>query len=309
MTLNKVNYIAEETVITAKNLNDIQDAIITLESTSTKGPKGDKGDKGDPGEQGPIGPQGPAGKDGTSVNIKGSVANAGSLSSIQEGAAVGDGYITEDDGHLHVYNGTSFIDVGEIRGPQGVAGPKGDKGDKGETGAIGPVGPKGEAGLTGPAGAKGPKGDTGAQGLQGPAGPAGPRGERGPQGPAGLTKVYRYVPSGISDESVYITANAEGITGSKTGSAITLVPGDNQIFSIQIRYTSEETNASCSVKHGMAKGYNGSFIVPHIQAITDQEGTRAFKTGVSATFNTAADQIDFTGLNSEHPCIVNVRLI
>ena len=36
MSLTKVNYIDKETVITAQNLNDIQDAIITLENKEEK---------------------------------------------------------------------------------------------------------------------------------------------------------------------------------------------------------------------------------------------------------------------------------
>lgn len=70
------------------------------------------------------GEKGDTGKDGTSVNIKGSVATSANLSALT-GLTVGDGYITEDNGHLFVYNGTTFTDVGEIRGPQGL---KGDAG-------------------------------------------------------------------------------------------------------------------------------------------------------------------------------------
>ena len=176
------------------------------------GPQGPKGDKGETGPQGPAGPQGEAGKDGTSVTIKGSVENAEALNQI-EGEVAGDGYITEDDGHLHVFNGSTFVDVGTVRGPQGPVGPQGPQGVKGETGDVGPqgpvgrqgaVGPQGEAGPQGPQGLQGPKGDKGEQGLQGEMGPQGPvgpagangkdgaqgpkgdRGEIGPQGPAGV---------------------------------------------------------------------------------------------------------------------------
>ena len=139
------------------------------------GPAGPQGEQGATGAQGPEGPAGPAGpkgdkgdpgKDGTGVSIKGSVADAGSLPA--EGNAAGDAYITTDDGHMHTWDGSKWIDAGEIKGP---------KGDKGETGPAGPAGPTGPAGKDGAAGAQGPKGDKGdpgAPGAQGPAGPAGP---------------------------------------------------------------------------------------------------------------------------------------
>ena len=144
---------------------------------SLQGPKGDKG------EQGPAGEKG---ADGTSVNIVGSVTSSAELATITS-VQKGEGYITTDDGHLHVYNGTSFVDVGEIRGPKGEKGPKGDQGE---------VGPAGEQGIQGPAGAKGDKGDAFTYddftpdqlaALKGPQGPKGEQGEAGPQGPAGET--------------------------------------------------------------------------------------------------------------------------
>ena len=161
-----------------------------------QGPQGEKGDKGDPGEVGPQGPQGEKGADGTSVHIKGSVPAVADLANL-EGMVVGDGYIVEADGHLHVFNGVDFTDAGEIRGPQGPQGEKGDKGDPGEAGPqglqgeVGPAGAQGEVGPQGPAGEKGDKGDQGPagekgdKGDQGEVGPQGPQGEQGIQGPAG----------------------------------------------------------------------------------------------------------------------------
>ena len=74
------------------------------------------------------------------------------------------------------------INLGNIRGPQGVQGPQGVKGD---TGAQGPQGETGPRGQTGPQGQKGETGDTGAQGPQGPAGPQGETGQQGSPGPQG----------------------------------------------------------------------------------------------------------------------------
>lgn len=134
-----------------------------------QGIQGEKGDKGDAftyadftqeqlaalkGEKGDTGEQGPAGADGTSVNIVGNVANASDLANITD-VSKGEGYIADDTGHLHVYNGTEFIDVGEIRGPQGPAGEQGPQGIQGEQGLQGPQG------IQGAKGDKGDKGDPG----------------------------------------------------------------------------------------------------------------------------------------------------
>ena len=59
------------------------------------------------------------------------------------------------------------INLGNIRGPQGVPGPQGVKGD---TGAQGPQGPAGPQGKTGPQGSPGPQGEKGAPGDTGPKG-------------------------------------------------------------------------------------------------------------------------------------------
>lgn len=71
------------------------------------------------------------GKDGTSVTITGSVANAAALPTGLGTADKGKGYITQDDGHLHVWDGTQFIDVGNITGPPGPAGAEGPQGIRG----------------------------------------------------------------------------------------------------------------------------------------------------------------------------------
>lgn len=125
--------------------------------TGPTGPTGPRGAKGDTGATGATGATGPTGPAGTSVTIVGAVANAAALNPAY-GGSVGDGYITEDNGHLHIWNGATWDDVGEVRGPQGPAG---------ATGATGPQGPQGDQGDAGPTGATGP------QGPQGDAGPAG----------------------------------------------------------------------------------------------------------------------------------------
>lgn len=67
MALNKVEYVNGETVITADNLNEIQDAIIALEATGAIGPPGPQGPQGEPGPAGPQGPKGDTGDSGVYI--------------------------------------------------------------------------------------------------------------------------------------------------------------------------------------------------------------------------------------------------
>ena len=81
------------------------------------GEKGDKGDTGETGPQGPQGeqgPQGPQGEAGTSVNIIGSFENPSELPDLGE---LGDAYLI--NGELYVWDGTNWINAGNIQGPQG----------------------------------------------------------------------------------------------------------------------------------------------------------------------------------------------
>jgi hypothetical protein len=80
----------------------------TTDPVVLTGNPGAQGDKGDPGKNG---------ADGTSVTIKGRVSTAANLPS---SASNGDGYITEDDGHLHVWGSTGFTDVGQFKGENGL---------------------------------------------------------------------------------------------------------------------------------------------------------------------------------------------
>ena len=160
---------------------------------SLKGAKGDKGNTGPQGPQGPTGPAGPQGKqgiqgptgpkgaDGKSINVKGSVNTAADLKKLSN-VSDGDGYVTADNGHLHVYSNSSWVDVGVVKGPKGD---KGDTGPQGPQGVQGPTGPAGPQGKQGVQGVQGPKGADGKAGAQGPTGPAGPQGKQGIQGPTG----------------------------------------------------------------------------------------------------------------------------
>lgn len=105
------------------------------------------------GPQGPQGPPGEKGNDGTSVNILGQKE---SESELPADAVRGDAYLIS--GHLWVYDGSTWIDAGEIKGP------KGDKGDPGDVGSKGDPGEQGEKGDTGDTGPQGEPGATGADG-------------------------------------------------------------------------------------------------------------------------------------------------
>ena len=108
------------------------------------------------------GSQGPA---GLGISLKGNVATVGSLPG---GAANGDAYIVNADGHLYVWaSGTSsWVDAGNITGPQGVQGAQGRQGAQGVQGATG-TGAQGSQGFQGSQGVAGSGGAQGAQGYQG----------------------------------------------------------------------------------------------------------------------------------------------
>ena len=98
---------------------------------------------------------------------------------------VGDAYIVNKgtDGYLYVYtiSGSyenpmdAWVNVGNIKGPQGIQGIQGNIGPQGPQGLQGPQGNVGSTGPTGYIGPTGPKGDRGPLGFSytGPTGPVG----------------------------------------------------------------------------------------------------------------------------------------
>lgn len=120
------------TVATVDSANSAAHVGQAISGVTLKGPKGDTGETG------------PKGADGTSITVKGAVADNTKLPS---DAAIGDTYVTTADGHMWVKTAASgdsrWTDLGEMKGPKGDTGATGAKGDKGETGATGAQGPAG----------------------------------------------------------------------------------------------------------------------------------------------------------------------
>jgi len=219
------------------------------------GPTGPTGPQGDIGPTGPTGPTGEQGPQGVNITFKGSVAEVGDLPSM--GNTVNDAYKVDADGDLYVWDGSDWVNVGPILGPQGptgatgptgeastVAGPTGNTGPTGPTGPTGaastvpgPTGPQGESGLgatgpTGPTGASGeggigPTGPTGPEGAastaEGPTGPTGPASTvAGPTGPTGATGAGPTGPTGATGPGITIpdvSLNASGWVSLPTGSS------------------------------------------------------------------------------------------
>lgn len=184
--------VADGVIEEAKLSSDVQTKL-----NAVAGPIGATGPTGATGASGATGPIGPA---GSSVTIQGSVANAAALSSVQS-PDTGDGWLTNDNGHLHVWDGSSWSDVGVVRGPAGA------------TGAIGPAGAAGAPGSVGPVGATGATG-AGATGATGPAGTAGSIGASGARGATGATGAGATGATGVAGPTGTAgTVGATGVTG------------------------------------------------------------------------------------------------
>lgn len=180
MALSKRTYVSGQTIITAENLNAIQDELIrvdgllgkdiqsaaindsghliltltdgtTLDAGVAKGAKGDAGDtgpKGDTGDTGPQGIQGPAGPQGVQgpqgeQGIQGETGPVGADGAQGPKGDTGPQGPKGDKGDPFTYSDFTIEQLAALKGEKGD---KGDKGDKGETGATGAQGPKGDPG-------------------------------------------------------------------------------------------------------------------------------------------------------------------
>lgn len=155
-----------------------------------KGDTGAKGNKGDTGAQGPkgdTGDTGAKGDTGTGVVLKGAAPLVTALP--VDGNNTGDLVLVLEDNNGYMWGGSTWINIGSIRGPQGEIGPKGDTGDKGDAGEQGLPGPKGDKGDTGQTGDTGTQGPQGEQGVKGDTGDTGPQGTPGTLAPQVITVV------------------------------------------------------------------------------------------------------------------------
>ena len=143
------------------------------------GSQGNQGATGAQGAQGSQGNQGTQGVTGHGITLNGTVDD---VIDLPGGAAVGDAYLVEADGHLYVWNGAAWFDAGELTGPQGT---QGTQGVQGSAGAAGAQGAQGSAGAQGNQGTQGASGSQGSQGVQGAAGPQGTQGTTGSVGAQG----------------------------------------------------------------------------------------------------------------------------
>lgn len=200
--------------------------------TGPQGPQGEPGPKGEKGDRGATGKQGVKGEpgaDGKSINVAGSAATASELPTLSP-AETGQGYFTQDDGRLHIWDGGSWLPGIDIRGPKGEkgdTGPQGLQGEPGLKGEKGEAGPKGERGDTGPRGPQGQEGPQGVQGVEGPAGPQGVKGDPGQQGPEGPRGVMG--PKGEKGE-----AGPQGPAGSNAWGEITGKPTEVVGLSVEL---------------------------------------------------------------------------
>ncbi len=149
-------------------------------TNGSNGTNGADGTNGSNGTNGTNGTQGAAGADGTSITIQGTKATVGDLPA---SGALGDLWIidqtgsgaTAGDGYVWTA-GNVWLNIGPLRGPQGIQGVAGDNGTDGAAGAAGTNGVDGTNGVAGAAGAQGIQGAQGAQGAQGIQGNAGTAG-------------------------------------------------------------------------------------------------------------------------------------
>jgi hypothetical protein len=162
-------------------------AIVTQQLNQTRVNTIQYGGLSQPGATGPSGATGPAGQ---SIRVVGTVGTAANLPNPYTGA-IGDGYFTTDTGHLWIWDGANWQDIGNIVGASGSAGATGigetgASGVQGEPGATGSQGATGTGltGATGISGATGSQGDIGATGV-GLTGATGISGATGPQGASG----------------------------------------------------------------------------------------------------------------------------
>ena len=166
-------------------------------AVNIKGPQGVQGKKGDP---------------GTGITIKGKYDSLSALQAAHPKADEGDAYMAGTN--LYVWNGSAWIDCGNVQGPKGD---KGDTGSKGDAFTYADFTQEQLASLKGPKGDKGDTGAKGSTGATGAQGPQGPQGVQGLQGPAGNAATIT-----IGSVTTSAPGTSAQVTNSGTSSAAVL---------------------------------------------------------------------------------------
>jgi hypothetical protein len=286
--------------------------------TGSTGAKGDTGSDGSPGAKGDTGDKGDTGAAGGEVAWQGAwatstvyavddtVENDGSAyiciqahTSGSDDEEPGVGANWENYWSLMVEKGdTGAQGVKGDTGNTGAAGAKGDtgdtgsQGDQGDTGATGSQGAKGDTGNTGAkgdTGSQGDQGDTGATGSTGAKGDTGNTGSQGDQGDTGATGAK-------GDTGNTGSAGAKGDTGDQGDqgdTGVSGVPGDTGV-----QGDTGVTGAKGDTGAAGAKGDTGAAGTTSpggsdTQVQFNNDG--AFGGDAGLTFNTATDELKFTG--------------
>ena len=183
----------------------------------SNGSDGVDGAPGSNGADGQDGAQGAAGADGTSIEIQGTKPTVADLPAT--GNTVGDLWIidqtgggaTAGDGYVWTV-GNAWLNIGPLRGPQGIQGIAGTNGTDGAAGTPGATGAPGAGGADGTDGADGQDGTDGTDGAPGATGSPGQQGIQGLTGePGGVTSILpgaNIVLSDITGDVVVSAPNA-----------------------------------------------------------------------------------------------------
>lgn len=258
------------------------------------GADGAPGANGADGADGQDGAQGPAGADGTSIEIQGTKPTVADLPAT--GNTVGDLWIidqtgggaTAGDGYVWTV-GNTWLNIGPLRGPQGIQGTAGTNGTNGTNGtdgapgATGPAGADGVDGVDGTNGTNGAPGDTGAQGPRGIQGIKGDKGDQGDQGVAGADGADGVVQSVVAGTNVtvdssdpanpVVSANVPfGLTGSGTIGTLAIWTGSTELGN---SFLQKGTNAE-SIQTSNATASGSSSIALHQNA----SATNTFSTAI-----------------------------
>lgn len=183
----------------------------------SNGSDGVDGAPGSNGANGQDGAQGATGADGTSIEIQGTKPTVADLPAT--GNTVGDLWIidqtgggaTAGDGYVWTV-GNAWLNIGPLRGPEGIQGIAGTNGTDGAAGTPGATGAPGAGGADGTDGADGQDGTDGTDGAPGATGSPGQQGIQGLTGePGGVTSILpgaNIVLSDITGDVVVSAPNA-----------------------------------------------------------------------------------------------------